>query len=275
MLKILTETNLTKIIDSFKCNINHIILMKQLTPIEKKKKGYRLTTSDRREINFANTKSLLEKEYGKKLTDMQVRYLERGYRYQLIYDIETSDFNPYQNFIICYVAHMRDILTGKVEKFQYSITKKDIQNAVDRTTFDFDRKLLQKLSQCIKSADHVVGHFSTKFDNNFFTSRCLLSNQAELIPDWKTVDAGDTWRMMKTQMKAPRNTLNNLILQTTGTSQKTHVDLKYWYTVKFPKSKDWQKSMDYIVDHCVKDVKMTEKALKKIEKFCSIGGASF
>lgn len=249
--------------------------MNQLTPIEKKKKGYRLTTKDRRELNFLKTKTLLEKEYGKKLSDMQVRYLEKGYRYQLIYDIETSDFNPYQNFIICYVAHMRDIVTNRVTKHMYHITPKEIQKAVDQTNFDFDRVLLQKLSKLIKSADHVVGHFSTKFDNNFFTSRCLLSNQPELIPDWKTVDAGDTWRMMKTQMKAPRNTLNNLILQTTGTSQKTHVDLKYWYTVKFPKSKEWPKSMKYIVDHCVKDVRMTEKALRRIEKFCSIGGSSF
>jgi len=249
--------------------------VKQLTPKEKKKLGYRLTTSDRREINFANTKALLEKEYGKKLSDMQVRYLEKGYRYQLIYDIETSDFNPYQNFIICYVAHMRDIVTGKTKKYRYSITPKEIQKAVNATNFDFDRVLLQELSKLIKSADHVVGHFSTKFDNNYFTSRCLMSNQPELIPDWKTVDAGDTWRMMKTQMKAPRNTLNNLILQATGSSQKTFVDLKYWYTIKFPKSKNWKKAMNYIVDHCVKDVEMTEKSLKKIEKFCSIGGSSF
>ena len=249
--------------------------MKTLTPIEKKKKGYRLTTSDRREINFFRTKTLLEKEYGKTLTTMQVRYLEKGYRYQLIYDIETSDFNPYQNFIICYVAHMRDIITNKVVKHEFFITPADIESAVDSTNFDFDKVLLQKLSKLIKSADHVMGHYSTKFDNNFFTSRCLLSNQPELIPDWKTVDAGDTWRMMKTQMKAPRNTLNNLILQTTGASQKTHVDLKYWYTIRFPKSKDWKKSKKYILDHCVRDVKMTVKALKKIEKFCSVGGQSF
>lgn len=249
--------------------------MKTLTPKEKKTLGYRLTTSDRREINFANTKALLEKEYKKTLTDMQVRYLEKGYRYQLIYDIETSDFNPYQNFIICYVAHMRDIVTGKVKKYRYNITPAQIQKAVNETTFDFDRVLLQELSKLIKEADHVVGHFSTKFDNNFFTSRCLLSNQVELVPDWKTTDAGDTWRMMKTQMKAPRNTLNNLILQTSGSSQKTFVELKYWYSIKFPKSKLWKKSMKYILDHCIKDVEMTEKALKKIEKFCSIGGSSF
>ena len=101
--------------------------MKTLTPIEKKKKGYRLTTSDRREINFFRTKTLLEKEYGKTLTTMQVRYLEKGYRYQLIYDIETSDFNPYQNFIICYVAHMRDIITNKVVKHEFFITPADIE----------------------------------------------------------------------------------------------------------------------------------------------------
>lgn len=250
--------------------------MKKLSPEDKKKLGYRLTTNDRREINFKKTKELLEKEYGKKLTKMQVRYLEKGIRYQLIYDIETSDFNPYQNFIICYVAYMRDIVTGKVEKYERHITKKEIKHIVKTcNSFDFDTELLKDLSHCIKSADQVIGHYSTKYDNNYFNSRCLLSNQPELIPDYQDVKAGDTWRMMKNTMKAPRNTLNNFIIQTTGSSQKTFVELRLWYTIKFPDNPDWQKAMDYILDHCIKDVKMTLKGLKKVEKFNGVAGASF
>ena len=250
--------------------------MKTLTPKDKKKRGYRLTTSDRREINFEATTKLLEKEYGKKLNKMQVRYLEKGIRYQLIYDIETSDFNPYQNFIICYVAHMRDIVTDKVTKYQRHITKKEIKHAVNKCkTFDFDIALLKDLSHCIKSADQVVGHYSTKFDNNYFNSRCVMTNQPDLIPDYQDVKAGDTWRMMKNTLKAPRNTLNNFILQTTGSSQKTFVDLKYWYACRFPDSPLWQKSINYILDHCVRDVNMTVIGLKKVEKFNGVAGASF
>lgn len=250
--------------------------MKKLTPEEKKKLGYRLTTSDRREINFKATTELLEKEYGRKLNKMQVRYLEKGIRYQLIYDIETTDFNPRHNFIICYVAHMRDIVTGKVEKYERSVTQTEIKHATHVDfNFDCDKNLLQDLSKLIKNADQVIGHFSTKYDNNYFNSRCLLSNQPELIPDYQDVKAGDTWRMMKNTMKSPRNTLNNFILQTTGSSQKTYVDLKWWYIVKIPNHPDWKKARDYILDHCVKDVRMTLKGLKKVEKFNGVAGASF
>jgi len=41
----------------------------------------------------------------KPFTEIQYRYLEIGIRHQFIYDIETSDFDPEQNFIICYVEY--------------------------------------------------------------------------------------------------------------------------------------------------------------------------
>lgn len=250
--------------------------MRQNSIKTKKTMGIILTPQERRIDKFNKVKKqLCEKYRVKNLTKIQVRYLEKGIRYQGIYDIETSDFNPYQNFIICFVFHKRDILTGKIEKKICSISKNDITKAVAKNNFDFDYKLLQELSKCIRSVDQIVGHFSTKFDNGYFKSRCLLTNQVDLIPDHLDRLAGDTWRMMKTTLKAPRNTLNNLILQATGTSQKTHVDLKYWYKVKFKDSPDWQKAMNYIVDHCKKDVNMTVKSLIRIEKFNTISGASF
>ena len=212
----------------------------------------------------------LEQLFGNKLTSMQKRYLEKGIRYQLIYDIETSDFDPEQNFIICYCGIVRDILTGKIEKVQDSITKKDIQQAVNNQSFDFDKRLLETLSYNIRNVDHVVGHYSTKFDNPYFRSRCLFTNQSELIPEYGEVNYGDTWRMMKTTMKAKRNTLKNFIRQTTGNDEKTFVDLKYWYITHFKDHKLWTKAMGYIIDHCVKDVKMTYEGLLKAEKFNSI-----
>lgn len=209
----------------------------------------------------------------RKFTEMQYRYLEIGIRYQFIYDIETSDFDPEQNFIICYVGILRDIVTGKIEHVQDSITKKDIQKAVDKQTFDFDERLLQTLSHNMKQAHHVVGHYSTKFDNPYFRSRCLFTNQSELIPEYGYQYYGDTWRMMKTTLKAKRNTLKNFIRITGGKDEKTFVDLKYWYITHFKDHKLWGKAMGYIIDHCVKDVKMTYLGLKKAEIFNNIGRA--
>lgn len=248
--------------------------MKTLTALEKKKKGYLLSAKDKRELKFIVLKDQLEKEYGKKLTKMQIRYLEKGIRYQLIYDIETTDFNPRHNWIICYVARMRDIVTGKVVEHVRHVSQAEIKHAthVD-LNFDCDKKLLQDLSKLFKQADQVIGHFSTKYDDNYFFSRCLLSKQGHLYPEYQDIMHGDTWRMMKSKQKAPRNTLNNFILQTTGKSQKTYVDLNWWQIVKIPNHPQWQKAMNYIVDHCVKDVKMTLKGLKTVEKHNLIQGS--
>jgi hypothetical protein len=243
-----------------------------LTVKEKKQKGFILTPQERRIDKYTRVKAGLEKEFKKKLNHMQVRYLERGIRKLGYWDIETSDFNPHQNFIICYVFYVRDVLTNKVDKYEYHITKEDISQAVAKSNFNFDRKLLQEMSKCMKYCDQIVGHFSTKFDMNYFRSRCILTDQLDLIPDYQVLTYGDTWRMMKTTMKAPRNTLNNFALQTSGKSDKTFVDLEYWYKVKFKDSPDWQKAMNYIVKHCRADVKMTMVGHKKVEKFCAISG---
>ena len=77
---------------------------------------------------------------------------------------------------------------------------------------------------------------------------------------------------MKKTLKANRNTLNNLILITNGKSDKTHVDLEYWYKARFKDSPEWQKSINYIIDHCRKDVTMTRKAHMKIERFNAVSG---
>ncbi len=209
----------------------------------------------------------------KKFTEIQYRYLEIGIRHQFIYDIETSDFDPEQNFIICYVGILRDIVTEKIEHVQDSMTKKDIQQAVDKQTFNFDCRLLKTLSWNMKQAHHVVGHFSTKFDNPYFRSRCLFTNQESLIPDYGYQFYGDTWRMMKTTLKAKRNTLKNFIRITGGKDEKTFVDLKYWYITHFKDHKLWEKAMGYILDHCVKDVRMTYLGLRKAELFNNIGRA--
>jgi hypothetical protein len=63
------------------------------------------------------------------------------------------------------------------------------------------------------------------------------------------------------------NTLRNFIKLTGGKDEKTFVDLRYWYITHFKDHKEWQKAMNYIQDHCRKDVKMTLGGLKKAEIF--------
>lgn len=241
--------------------------------LDKKAKGIFLTLKDRKALTFERTREALKEHYKvKKLTDIQVRYLEKDIRYIGYWDIETSDFDAYQNFMICYCFERRDILTEKIEKFEYHITKNDIAKAVSHNNFDFDYTLLQKLAECFDSVDMQVGHFSSKFDYPYFTTRCLLTNQDNLRPSFQKLRFLDTWRVMKNKLKAKRNTLNNLAIITSGKSDKTHVDLEYWYKARFKDSPEWQKSINYIIDHCRKDVSMTRKAHTRLEGWVEVSG---
>lgn len=242
---------------------------KRLDELEdKKRRGILLTPQEKKDIRFEKTREYLKELHNRKsLSDIQVRYLEKGIRYIGYWDIETSDFEAYQNFIICYCFEKRDILTNKVEKYEYHITKGDIKKAVSDNNFNFDCKLLVRLADCFDSVDQLIGHYSSKFDTNYFRTRCLLTKQDQLIPSYTKKKYADTWRYMKNTLKAKRNTLNNLALITTGKSDKTHVDLEYWYKVRFKDSPDWEKARKYILDHCRKDVTMTRKAHMRIEPF--------
>ena len=165
---------------------------------------------------------------------------------------------------------IRDIVTGKEELIADSIQKKDIAEAVKNDSFDFDARLLEGLGVNMARCDHLVGHYSSKFDIPYIRSRLLLTNQEQYIPPYGQLRFGDTWRMMKNSIKAPRNTLKNLAIYTNTKDQKTHVDFEHWQRIWFKDSPMWDKSMHYIMDHCIKDVKMTVRALKKIETFNNI-----
>ena len=207
---------------------------------------------------------------GTTFNKIQMRYLEKGIQYQGIYDIETSDFSPLGNFIIGYVFHRRDIANETTEIFEDSITKNDIASAVAKDNFHFDYRLLNTLSDRMKSCEQIVGHYSSKFDTNYFRVRCMLTKQNDLIPDYGDMLQADTWRMMRNTMKAPRNTLQYLALMTATPDQKTHVSMTHWKGVYFKDSPNWAQHKEYIMSHCRKDVTMTAKALKKIERFNAI-----
>ena len=205
-----------------------------------------------------------------KLTSTQHQYLKKKIQYQGIWDIETTDFDPKRGFIVCYSFLFRNIISGKTKMVSDAITKQDIKDAVKRNGFTFDYRILKTLSECMKDCDQVIGHYSTKFDMPFFRTRCLITKQDQLIPEYGEVLQGDTWRMCKNSLKMPRNTLNNLGYYTLGKSDKTYVDMEHWMNIWFHQNQNWNKSMRYITEHCEIDVNMTYKALKKIERFNSV-----
>lgn len=212
-----------------------------------------------------------EKLLGKKLKDWQHNYLKKKIRYQFIWDIETTGFNAKRDFIVCYAGIWRDIVTGKTEFVADHITRKDIDISVKKhKNFNFDYRVLQSLSDNLMVVDQAVGHYSTKFDMPFFRTRCLVAKQPELIPPYGEIVQGDTWRMARNSLKQFRNTLDNTAYTVLGESEKNKVDSVMWMNIWFKNNENWTKSMNYILNHCERDVRMTYKILKSLEQFNTI-----
>lgn len=210
----------------------------------------------------------MEKLLRRKLEPWQHQYLKRGIRTQFVWDIETTGFNAKRDWIVCYVGVYRDIVTGKCEWVSDHVTKKDIDISVKKhKNFNFDYRVLQSLSDNLMVVDQAVGHFSTKFDMPFFRTRCLVSKQPELIPDYGKLVQGDTWRMAKNSLKQYRNSLDVTAYTVLGESEKNKVDSTMWMDVWFKNHQRWTPSMNYIENHCVRDVRMTLRILKFLERF--------
>jgi len=207
----------------------------------------------------------------KHLEAWQHAYLKKKIRTQFIWDIETTGFNAKRDFIVCWHGIWRDIVTGKMEKVGDHISKKDIDISVKKhKNFNFDYRILQSLSDNLRVVDQAVGHYSTKFDMPFFRTRCIVAKQPELIPDYGELVQGDTWRMCRNSMRLYRNSLDVAAYTLLGESEKTKVDSTYWMTIWFEKHQNWNAAMEYIDDHCIRDVDMTYNLLRSMEKFNSV-----
>lgn len=214
---------------------------------------------------------------GIKLDKQQYRFLEKGYRNVLIFDIESINFDARMGFIICWYALKWDIVTGKTQMYYDMLEPKDMKEQYKLRTFNFDTRLLGSLSRIIQESDLIAGHYISKFDVPYFTARCHLTKQDDLVPDYNACKMMDTWRITKQKYNlynSGGNSLRNAGKVVGGFDNKTSVDLDIWKTMYYVDNPNWKKHRQYIMDHCEIDVKQNFVVFKKELKRVPIGGAS-
>ena len=121
------------------------------------------------------------------LSDEQYRWLCKGYRHFTVFDIEAQLFDARMGYVICWYALRWDILTGKKEMIYDCLRPEDMKKGYKTKNFDFDIRILGTLADELSRADVVVGHYITKFDLPYVTSRCHLTKQDDLIPNYNDI----------------------------------------------------------------------------------------
>jgi len=246
-------------------------------------------THDRRELDkvaikqrFNRHQKIREDEVDKlfnvsNLDKEKYRWLCKGYRNVLIFDIESISFDARMGYMICWYGLRWDILTDKTSMVYDQLEPKDMKSNYKKQSFDFDSRILGTLSQEIEKCDILAGHYISKFDIPYYTARCHLTKQDHLVPDYMDCRIIDTWRLTKQKYNlynSGGNSLRNAGKVIGGFDNKTSVDLQIWKTIYYEAHPKWKKCRKYICDHCEIDVYQNFEILKKLMRRANAGGSS-
>lgn len=166
----------------------------------------------------------------------------------LLWDLETTHLKADFGTILC--AGFRWL--GEKEVFvpaisDYSGWKKEPWN---------DKRLVKEFSEILASADIWVTYYGKLFDVPYMQTK-LLEHNLPLLPPKPHVDL---YFVVKSNTTLSRKRLDNVARHLKLKSQKTPVIGDGW---KKAMCGD-EKSIKYVVDHCIADVKILEEAYMRL-----------
>lgn len=166
----------------------------------------------------------------------------------LAWDIEASGLNADFGIVLC--VGFKTVGKGKPE----------VLNTLDFNGADLiakEKNLLKVVSERLLKADVWLTHFGTWFDIPFVNSRLLYHNLPILPPTFNHID---TWKISKNRLKLRNNRLIT-ISEFLGTEdEKNAIKPEQWIRALG----GHRKSMDYIVEHCRRDVLVLEEAYLRL-----------
>lgn len=166
-------------------------------------------------------------------------------------DIECSNLNADFGFILCYC--IKEAGTDRI--FEGHVTQEDAFK-------DLDKNLLKKLIKDLLYFDRTIGFYSSRFDIPYIKTRCWMQG-IDKFPGWKERYHKDLYFVARRNIKASSRKLANLERLMFNKTLKTQIENKFWIHAQ----QGQKKAMDYVLDHCRKDVILTEKVHHKFERF--------
>ena len=166
-------------------------------------------------------------------------------------DIETSHLQGDFGIMFCYCIKV----SGEDKIYSSKISKKDY------TSGHFDKRVVEDCIKDMQHFDRLIGYYSTKFDIPFIRTRALVHNIE--FPVYSSIIHNDVYYMIRNRFRLHRNRLENACRTLIGSTEKNHIDPEKWIKALQGDAK----SIDYIVDHCERDVRDLERLYYKVFDF--------
>lgn len=164
------------------------------------------------------------------------------------WDIEASNLSADFGIVLC--VGFKDVGTGKPE----------VLNILDYSKGDLikaEKKLLVDVSERLLDTDVWLTHYGTWYDIPFVNSRLIYHNLPVLPPNFSHLD---TWKISRNRLKLRNNRLIT-ISEFLGTrEEKNAIKPEQWLRALG----GHKASMDYIVEHCRRDVLVLEQAYVRL-----------
>ena len=178
-------------------------------------------------------------------------FVEHGMEQERLgfFDIETSNLKADYGIIFGYCIKSSDS-DEIVERF---ITQKEL-----RRSQCLDKEVVKQLIIDVQGFDRLVTHYGTRFDLPF--ARARAEYWGLRFPEYGTIFHTDTYYMARRALQISSNRLENVCNHLFGESQKTRIMAKYWIMGLQGDTK----SIEYIADHCRKDVLDLERVYNRL-----------
>ena len=171
-----------------------------------------------------------------------------------VVDIESTGLTGDFSCILC--AVVKPYGRGKEQVFKIDLDKRDMLEA--------EKDLLLEFLPVLTSFDGLAGYYSTRFDMPLIRTRCMFHG----IPAPKKIKHFDAYFTIRRTVNPTTRRMDriNEINRLTDESlpEKSKLGVKEWTGATFRRDKE---SLDYIVEHCVKDVQVLESIIDKYMDF--------
>jgi len=166
------------------------------------------------------------------------------------FDTENSSLVADFGIMLCYC--IKELGTDKI--YHRAITPKELRTCMDK---EVARQCVKDLSQFSK----IYTFYGTRYDFPFVRTRVVANglpffNYGELFHQ-------DLWFLIRGKFKLSSNRLENACRILLGETNKTHINPTIWIKAL----QGDVKSINWIVDHCKRDVTDLEKLWEKVNQF--------
>lgn len=202
---------------------------------------------------------------------MTEKYQERNIHKIGYLDVETSGLAGDFDFLLTNAILVRDIDNKDKNELRIArINQDDFDRAKkDHDARTVDSRILKIIIKQISDIDLLVGHWfigKHRHDIPFLRTRCAI-NRIKGFPHYGMVRYGDTQKWGSTIHRLSSNGLEKTSLAYNAHIHKTPVNQKQWVNAGMFGFKE---DVDYIMDHNIKDVKLTQFIHKHMEEYVPI-----